>query len=246
MNHWNSWDTNKIDNVLSLYKSGKSINKIAKEIGAAPDTVSKYIKLSGETISHRRKKYKSKLSDLQKEEIEANFHNVLVLKDMAADYGVSYSTLRRFLDTKNLHVEFAEACRRRALPSEQRCLNDVFSVYRRTAEKRGLTFNLTKEQVNKLIFSKCFYCGRTGVNNGSRAWRGIRCNGIDRKDNSLGYSIENVVSCCKECNMLKSNKTIEQFYFWIKIIYENLNIDDSEINYEDIPEYKWGSRSKKL
>jgi hypothetical protein len=29
--------------------------------------------------------------------------------------------------------------------------------------------------------------------------------GLDRKDNSGGYTPENTVPCCKDCNSLKSN-----------------------------------------
>ena len=48
----------------------------------------------------------------------------------------------------------------------------------------------------------------------------LRCNGIDRVDSSKGYTDENSVSCCKHCNTAKNTMSEEDFYKWIKRIYE--------------------------
>jgi 5-methylcytosine-specific restriction endonuclease McrA len=45
--------------------------------------------------------------------------------------------------------------------------------------------------------------------------------GIDRIDNTLGYNIENCVSCCKDCNRAKSDKTLNEFKEWITNLYNN-------------------------
>jgi hypothetical protein len=45
-------------------------------------------------------------------------------------------------------------------------------------------------------------------------------NGIDRLDSSLGYTEQNTVSCCKNCNFAKNTMSQNDFYLWIKRIYE--------------------------
>lgn len=45
------------------------------------------------------------------------------------------------------------------------------------------------------------------------------CNGIDRKDNQLGYEILNVVSCCKICNIAKNDMKICEFLSWIEVVF---------------------------
>jgi hypothetical protein len=47
-------------------------------------------------------------------------------------------------------------------------------------------------------------------------------NGIDRVDNTLGYSKENCVSCCKICNYMKQVLTLEEFYSHIRRIHERI------------------------
>jgi len=45
-------------------------------------------------------------------------------------------------------------------------------------------------------------------------------NGIDRLDSNLGYTEQNTVSCCKNCNFAKNTMSENDFYLWIKRIYE--------------------------
>lgn len=40
-------------------------------------------------------------------------------------------------------------------------------------------------------------------------------NGIDRIDNQKGYSLDNVVACCRICNNAKSDMTVHEFHSWI-------------------------------
>ena len=44
---------------------------------------------------------------------------------------------------------------------------------------------------------------------------GFIYNGIDRKNNGKGYTEDNIVSCCKQCNFAKRNMSYKEFKFWI-------------------------------
>ena len=68
----------------------------------------------------------------------------------------------------------------------------MLGLYRKGAEKRGLTFDLTLEDVGHLWQTPCHYCGEK-----------VRTLGLDRVDNAGGYTRENVVSCCSVCNFMK-------------------------------------------
>lgn len=41
-------------------------------------------------------------------------------------------------------------------------------------------------------------------------------NGIDRKNNTLGYLPDNVVPCCKTCNWAKGKKSYEEFMEYLR------------------------------
>lgn len=68
-------------------------------------------------------------------------------------------------------------------------------------KKRGLSWTINYEQYCDLIVQSCYYCenqlGNTKENCGV---------GLDRLDNSKGYELSNVVSCCGTCNIVRSDK----------------------------------------
>ena len=97
--------------------------------------------------------------------------------------------------------------------------------YKYSAKKKGHIWNLTEEQFAELTKKDCFYCGakpgQTCKAN-KRANGDYIYNGIDRRNNDKGYTIDNVVSCCKTCNMAKNSLTIQEFKDWVKRIYNNM------------------------
>lgn len=101
--------------------------------------------------------------------------------------------------------------------------NTVFSKYKQNAERRGHSFELTKEEFKNLITQPCIYCGKV-LGNVKRGNNGNFCyTGLDRKDNSKGYTLENVVPCCLFCNREKNALTLEEFAEKIDKILKNSN-----------------------
>lgn len=99
--------------------------------------------------------------------------------------------------------------------------NALYSNYKGGAKRRGLEFSLTKEHFLKLTKQACFYCrslpSSSIVNHGpGMKIRNIEhsryiFNGIDRVDNTIGYTENNVVPCCKLCNLMKGTASMEEF-----------------------------------
>jgi hypothetical protein len=84
--------------------------------------------------------------------------------------------------------------------------------YRAQAKARGLSFKLTRKRFDALVLDSCFYCGLPPN----------PINGIDRVDNTRGYSINNVVTACKQCNWAKVDLTQRDFISWVKRVAERL------------------------
>jgi hypothetical protein len=104
--------------------------------------------------------------------------------------------------------------------------------YKIGAERRKLEYNLTEEQFAEITQQNCYYCGAKPGNiaNAKTSFGEYIYNGLDRIDNTKGYMIDNVVSCCKHCNIAKNTFTLKEFKDWIKRIYKKL-IEQRE-NYE--------------
>lgn len=95
--------------------------------------------------------------------------------------------------------------------------------------------DLSFDDFYRLSQQPCFYCG-AGLSNrlNSANVRSRRAsqyqrsegdfvyNGIDRIDSSKGHALDNVVSCCRICNMMKSNASVEEFATQVERIYEHM------------------------
>lgn len=93
-----------------------------------------------------------------------------------------------------------------------------YSAYLKRAAKKDLEFTLTKEEFSKFINEKCYYCDKKTIEK--------HTNGIDRKDNDIGYTIQNCVSCCSQCNYMKGSLTKEKFIETCKRI-SNYNLENN-------------------
>lgn len=81
--------------------------------------------------------------------------------------------------------------------------NETLSHYKYGAVTRGFAWELTEEDFDRLTAGDCHYCG-VGPSNFKKGKNGgFAYNGIDRKDNTVGYIAGNAVSCCRLCNRLK-------------------------------------------
>lgn len=58
------------------------------------------------------------------------------------------------------------------------------------------TLNISLEQYTDLLNKPCFYCKKSILNE-------TGCS-LDRLDNSIGYNLDNVVTCCGSCNQIKN------------------------------------------
>ena len=109
------------------------------------------------------------------------------------------------------------------LPKGEAALNALINSIRCSAVKRNYSFELTKEQIRNLVTQSCHYCGSppTQVSKRKRTNGTFVYNGLDRMDNSLGYVIDNVVPCCKRCNIAKHTMDYQEFRAWVYQTYKH-------------------------
>jgi hypothetical protein len=73
-----------------------------------------------------------------------------------------------------------------------------------SAKQKGRELELTKEDVAVLCVMPCYYCGIDPNEIGTRF-------GIDRVDNTVGYTRANSVTCCTPCNYAKKDYHLYDF-----------------------------------
>lgn len=112
-------------------------------------------------------------------------------------------------------------------------INSLWNRHLQTAKRKNREWSLTKVEFKNLVFSNCHYCGRAPAQNYNvfitnegtyrkqtvKDWAdsgNVVYNGIDRKDNDIGYTLENSLSCCFVCNRAKLTMSYQDFLNWIK------------------------------
>lgn len=103
--------------------------------------------------------------------------------------------------------------KRRRLAFGQATLNQLLTDYKVRSKKKNLEFSLSPKEFFLLVQQNCFYCGGEPIYKlrDKDNFGGVKCHGIDRRNNVLGYTVENSVSCCKICNTMKMDLIFEDF-----------------------------------
>jgi len=83
-------------------------------------------------------------------------------------------------------------------------ISKISSAYRNKDNKKGLYNDISFEDALLILKNNtCVYCGDS-----NRV-------GLDRIDNNLGHTKDNVVPCCYECNTMRSNMFSHEEMFLI-------------------------------
>lgn len=105
--------------------------------------------------------------------------------------------------------------------------NSLKWTYIKRAEYKGFNYSLTDEELVILFKANCYYCGgspKMNINRGGnkigKEYSNYLYNGIDKVNPKLGYINTNVVSCCKQCNIMKLDYSVDEFINQCKIISE--------------------------
>ncbi len=106
----------------------------------------------------------------------------------------------------------------------------LYRNYIRRSLDKDLELDVSLEEFKTLCTKECYYCGQLpkrvnavmaqkfmSADGKARQW--IEANGLDRVDNSRGYTKDNVRSCCIRCNKAKLDQTENDFYLWLEKAY---------------------------
>lgn len=111
------------------------------------------------------------------------------------------------------------------------------SYKKQTKHNRRMVFELTQEEFENLRNNNCYLCGRCTDDD--------HCNGIDRKDNDIGYTVANSKSCCADCNVLKKIFDYNEFVWKCVFIAHNNKHRLEELEKIWIPSGFFLSKQKK-
>ena len=102
---------------------------------------------------------------------------------------------------------------------EEHSINSAWKSLKNNAKTRKILVDITKQDFVNIAKRDCFYCGeppKEKIYYDQPDWSTpAKLNGIDRVDNSAGYTLDNSVPCCYTCNRGKMNLSLKEFRDWI-------------------------------
>lgn len=102
-----------------------------------------------------------------------------------------------------------------------------FNQYQYSAEKRNISWDLTYKEFISFWKEPCKYCGGE-----------IETIGLDRVNSQKGYTIENLVSCCTECNRMKGKVPFLEWVSKVQEIASNFEVFFLDKNTDFGPELR--------
>ena len=87
----------------------------------------------------------------------------------------------------------------------------AYDRYHKNATFRNIPFLLSRDEFEMIVKNPCYICKKENTT--------THQNGIDRKINTIGYTVENSNSCCAECNFMKRDFDYVEIMDKIRLIY---------------------------
>ena len=161
-----------------------------------------------------------------------------------ADWKVQYMQVIRQLNT---NFNFKERKRRNRVNNKEN-IKKYYTVrnnsteqkhknYIHSSKARNLKWELSSEESKVLFLENCYYCNQKSI-------EFKKLNGIDRKDNELGYIKQNCVSCCKMCNITKGKIPEKKFIKIMKHITTYNNLGNFDLFPECFEDSKYNTYTK--
>jgi hypothetical protein len=243
---YNSADINEI---LELYSSGMSIEQVAKVVSPSRTFVAKVVKDFGYSRSTL-----DSLSLRHSGTIGAKYGKLTAVEILGIrEYGKDNRMFFLFScdcgNTIELPIKQVSSMKTRSCgclkyeDRERQTAKYVFKSIKHGAKSRNLDFMIEFDDFLRVAKSPCAYCGDVDTKNkwsyvgesssssflesvNNRNLYDLRINGLDRVNSSLGYTVNNVVSCCASCNRAKMDLSLDEFLLKIKKIYKWLKMEE--------------------
>ena len=156
------------------------------------------------------------------------------------DCGIEKSVIQNGLTSKRKDRTQSCGCLQRESVSERqmyvwltdsdRAVRRIFQHYASCSKRQNREFSISLDFFAQAIKSPCKYCGAKPGNLmvfKSASFYKQRTkveeyNGLDRVDNSKGYTLDNVVPCCAACNRAKRSMSVSEFSTWIHRLHQHM------------------------
>lgn len=255
-----SFDYRKIQEAIQSYRNGNTLEYASKIIGSGKQALDPlhhildYYKIARRTTSNYR--VPKNATELISGVLHKKCTKCLLLLPCS-----NFNVSTRSNDNLHYHCRSCQAKdhKERYLKyttnSSNNKLKNIFKASQKTSKYRNIDFSISFEDIEMLVKQQDNLCWYSKVPL-SLEIGDLNKLSIDRIDSSKGYTIDNIVLCTKNINLMKRNLSVLDFHKTVKEIYNNFSSNESKIsrvvNFKKlhpaaiIPSYAGSARSSGL
>ncbi len=147
---------------------------------------------------------------------QREYYNNVYREKRLAQKRAAYRSTKEYKARKEAREKRQEFAK---LHPTRKSITRLYSFYRSVAKRRELSWEISFEDFKFLRQLYCYYC------EGDLPKCGVA---LDRMDNNKGYSIDNVLPCCGDCNKTRGDRyTVEE----TKIMIDSLKLHRKQVAY---------------
>ena len=219
--------------MLDLYKEGWSISSLAERFSCSYDTIKVATIKAGMFL---RRYNKIEFTKEQENQILSQYKNGDSLSKISKVFNCTVTPIERVLrenGTITRGVEWNGGKNRFINKDKKNHFTvAVYNNRMHSAIKQGLEWKITQKDINEIYEKQSGLCFYTGIplrsTDNPKIYASEMKNNpltisIDRRDSSVGYSIDNIVLCCRFVNYAKNAYSEDVFMQSLRLLVENLS-----------------------
>lgn len=122
-----------------------------------------------------------------------------------------FKDLNEFYIRNSKHISVCKGCIKSRVTKYTKTDDGRYVHAQAIAKFRDKNWDINKADYLNLLKKPCYYCNGILDDNGGA--------GLDRIENSLGYTLDNVIRCCSFCNYLRGDLlTVEETKILIDVL----------------------------
>lgn len=230
------------DEILTVFQTEKDISKLIEifepKYGFKRRSIEAWIERNGLVIERRKLHHRGDFDDI-KQGVCADYLSGMSVRKLRQKYSIAHETIHLILVQENVPTRSKDQIVRMRYDSEldemygnkRGISGQQFSKWKKSAEQRGITFEVSLEYCQALFEEqdgKCYYTALSMISTLDKRTR-MKEKGspylisLDRKSSALGYTESNVVLCCKNINYMKHTLEENVFKSFLSQILKSLS-----------------------
>lgn len=208
--------------LVDMYSTGKyNTDDLGRYFGVTRQTIRNNLIRLGVDVKRKYTKQRY-LIDVNVDRIVEMYDNNISIAQIAKQMKVDRSVIEKRLEDNGYDLSIIRIGKK--YTGIESAYYKLYKKYETNAISRNIPFEISEHDFFELLKNNCQYCGDEPKQIVTANNHKVLYNGVDRVDNSIGYTKDNCVSCCWICNRFKQSLTVDEMLKHVDKIHKHFKL----------------------